>query len=190
MPELFIKGYKIDRVKLQQTYGNQPDDPQNTRFLPIWEHFPLPFKYLASIEENGDLTLVMVLEDGYDRKSLEGLVAHMRAFLLQGSGSVVKVRKANKATTFNVIYPEVEGGKNNNIQVQEPRSVSGLGKTSLAPQKIWSTRVLLQTSMLKHSSATGYNLNDPGILWLYRWDRVIEPGDNRHSESWREADTR
>ncbi|KAH9178819.1 hypothetical protein EDB89DRAFT_1901595 [Lactarius sanguifluus] len=70
--ELFIKGYKIDRVKLQQAYGNRPDDPQNTRFLPIWEHFPLPFKYLASIEENGDLTLVMVLEDGYDRKSLEG----------------------------------------------------------------------------------------------------------------------
>ncbi|KAH9044585.1 hypothetical protein EDB85DRAFT_1885056 [Lactarius pseudohatsudake] len=73
MPELFIKGYKIDRVKLQQTYGNRPDDPQNTRFLPIWEHSPLPFKYLASIEEeNADLTLVMVLEDGYDRKSLEG----------------------------------------------------------------------------------------------------------------------
>jgi|ERR1700733_1715377 len=70
--EVFIKGYKIDRTKLQQTYGSRPDDPENTRFLSIWKQFPLPFKYLGNGKEpNGQLALVMVLEDGYDRKSLE-----------------------------------------------------------------------------------------------------------------------
>jgi len=68
----FIKGYKIDRVKLEQTYGRRPDDPENTRFLPIWKKFPLPFKYLATGEEpDGHVSLVVVLEDSYDRESLE-----------------------------------------------------------------------------------------------------------------------
>ncbi|KAH9044589.1 hypothetical protein EDB85DRAFT_2138116 [Lactarius pseudohatsudake] len=69
---MFIKGYKIDRVKLEQNFDSRPDDPQNTRFLPLWKHFPHPFKYLATIkEENGDITLVVVLEDGHNRECLE-----------------------------------------------------------------------------------------------------------------------
>jgi hypothetical protein len=71
-PELFIKGYKIDFTKLEQTYGRRPDDPENTRFLPIWKKFPLPFKYIETGKEvDGHIALVMVLEDGYDRESLE-----------------------------------------------------------------------------------------------------------------------
>jgi hypothetical protein len=74
-PELYIKGYKIDRDKLKAMYGSREDDPENTRFLPIWEKFPLPFKYLGNgMEPDGDNSLVLVLEDAYDRESLENTV--------------------------------------------------------------------------------------------------------------------
>ena len=42
--EFYIKGYKIDYTKIEQTYGRRPDDPENTRFAVLWEKFPLPFK--------------------------------------------------------------------------------------------------------------------------------------------------
>jgi len=70
--KVFIKGYKIDRTKLQQIYGSRPDDPENTRFLSIWKHFPLPYKYIENGKESdGQVALVVVLEDGCDRESLE-----------------------------------------------------------------------------------------------------------------------
>ena len=71
-PEVYIKGYKVDRDKLKATYGSREDDPENTRFLAIWEKFPLDFKYLASGRElDGKVALVLVLEDGYDEESLK-----------------------------------------------------------------------------------------------------------------------
>ncbi|KAH9004128.1 hypothetical protein EDB86DRAFT_2135281 [Lactarius hatsudake] len=70
-PDLFIKGYKIDRDKLEQNFDSCADDPQNTRFISLWKHFPLPFKYLATIKEENGITLVVVLEDGYSRECLE-----------------------------------------------------------------------------------------------------------------------
>jgi hypothetical protein len=69
----FIKGYKIDYAKLEKTYGNREDDPENIRFMAIWKEFPLPFKYIESGQEpGGHIALVVVLADGYDREELEG----------------------------------------------------------------------------------------------------------------------
>jgi len=68
----YIKGYKVDLAKLTETYGSRPDDPENSRFLAIWEKFPLPFKYLGNGKEpDGHIALVMVIEDGDDRDCLE-----------------------------------------------------------------------------------------------------------------------
>jgi len=48
------------------------DDPENTRFLAIWEKFPLDFKYLENGREpDGNIALVLVIKDGYDRECLE-----------------------------------------------------------------------------------------------------------------------
>ena len=72
---VYIKGYKVDRDKLKATYGSREDDPENTRFLAIWEKFPLDFKYLGNGREpDGNIALVLVLEDGYDRDSLDKTV--------------------------------------------------------------------------------------------------------------------
>jgi hypothetical protein len=69
---LFIKGYKVDHDKLRNRYGSRKDDPENARFLSIWQKFPLPFLYLATGEEpEGHVCLVMVLADGYDKEELE-----------------------------------------------------------------------------------------------------------------------
>jgi hypothetical protein len=74
-PEVYIKGYKVDRDKIRMEYGTREDDPENIRFLAIWEKFPLPFKYLGNGREpDGSLALVLVLENAYDRESLEQTV--------------------------------------------------------------------------------------------------------------------
>ena len=53
-------------------YGSWEDDLENTRFLAIWEKFPLNFKYLASARElDGKIALVLVLKDGYNEESLK-----------------------------------------------------------------------------------------------------------------------
>jgi hypothetical protein len=70
----FIKGYKVDRAKLETTYGKRENDPENTRFLTIWKQFPLDYEYIEAGEEpDGHIALVVVLADGYDRERLEGL---------------------------------------------------------------------------------------------------------------------
>ena len=72
---IYIKGYKVDRDKLKAKYGSREDDPENVRFLSIWQKFPLHFKYLGNgRESDGSIALVLVLEDGYDRESLEQAV--------------------------------------------------------------------------------------------------------------------
>ncbi|KIL66953.1 hypothetical protein M378DRAFT_159876 [Amanita muscaria Koide BX008] len=74
-PKVYIKGYKVDRDKLKAMYGSREDDPENTRFLAIWEKFPLHFKYLGNGREpDENISLVLVLEDGYDREGLENTV--------------------------------------------------------------------------------------------------------------------
>jgi hypothetical protein len=76
MPEPeYIKGYKVDRDKRKATYGSREADPENTTFLAIWEKCPLDFKYLGDGKESdGKTALVLVLEDGYDKESLEKTV--------------------------------------------------------------------------------------------------------------------
>lgn len=69
----FIKGYKVDYDKLAKRFGNREDDPDNTRFLAIVKLFPREtYKYIETGEEpDGHLSLVVVLEDGYDKARLE-----------------------------------------------------------------------------------------------------------------------
>jgi hypothetical protein len=85
----------MDKIKAK--YGTREDDPENARFLAFWEKFPLPFKYLGNGRESGGgVALVLVLEDAYDRESLEQTVIpsltapYTDVFLLWGSGSVFK----------------------------------------------------------------------------------------------------
>ena len=68
-PELFIKGYKIEHAKLEQNHGRRQDDSDNMKSPP---KFPLPFKYLGLGRDlDGHLSLVLVIEDAFDRESLE-----------------------------------------------------------------------------------------------------------------------
>jgi hypothetical protein len=68
-PEFYIKGYKIDFAKLEQTYGRRPNDRKY--FLSIWKKFPLPFKYLET--------------------GMEADVVCMRKVSLRGPGPVIRV---------------------------------------------------------------------------------------------------
>ncbi|KAF8346665.1 hypothetical protein F5887DRAFT_1073335 [Amanita rubescens] len=70
---LYIKGYlKVDKDRLKAKYASREDDPEYTRFLGIWQKFPLPFKYLeVRWEPDGNTALVLVLEDDDDRECLE-----------------------------------------------------------------------------------------------------------------------
>jgi hypothetical protein len=68
----FVKGYKIDRDKLNQHFGSRPDDPDNKRFLSIWEKFPHPFLYVGGGEDpEGHIDIVVVLADGTNKEELE-----------------------------------------------------------------------------------------------------------------------
>jgi len=80
MPEpsrriLFLKGFKLDGVKIQR-YGYHPteEDPTNTRYYRrITSLIPrTAYKYIgAGVEENGDVCLVVVMEDGWDKEKLQ-----------------------------------------------------------------------------------------------------------------------
>jgi hypothetical protein len=70
--EHFIKGYKVDHDKLRNRYGSRKSDPENARFLSIWQKFPHPFLYLANGEEpEGHVSLVLVLAEGHNKEELE-----------------------------------------------------------------------------------------------------------------------
>ena len=72
VPEHFLKGYKIDLDKVRNQFGSWEQDPNNIRFLSLWEKFPAPFLYLATgTEPGGGGCLVIVLADGYDKEALE-----------------------------------------------------------------------------------------------------------------------
>ena len=71
-PEVFIKGYKVDRDKLKERYGTREYDPNNSRFWSIWEKFPHKYLYFATgMDESRDLHLVVVLADGLNKEELE-----------------------------------------------------------------------------------------------------------------------
>ena len=66
MLDVFIKGYKVDRAKLKQTY------PDTAEFMSIWKKSPIRYKYFELVSDSdGDVALIMVFEDAYDRESLE-----------------------------------------------------------------------------------------------------------------------
>ncbi|KAH9046325.1 hypothetical protein EDB83DRAFT_2317663 [Lactarius deliciosus] len=66
------KGYKIDYEKLQANFRRSEEDPEYVRFLYLWQKFPVPFLYLATVKEPGKKTnLVVVLADGYDKAMLD-----------------------------------------------------------------------------------------------------------------------
>jgi hypothetical protein len=78
--ELLVKGYKIDRDKLKKNFASREDDPHYIRFLPLSQNFPAPFLYMTTaielgdlslVEVGNDLSLVVVLADGYDKEALE-----------------------------------------------------------------------------------------------------------------------
>jgi hypothetical protein len=68
---LYLKGYKIDRLKILE-FPTLPDDPQNLRYLWLWKEFPLPFLYLAVGRDSvGEKSLVVVMADGHNREEVE-----------------------------------------------------------------------------------------------------------------------
>ena len=71
-PEIFIKGYKVDRDKLKERYGTREDDPNNTRLWSIWQKFPHEYLYFSGgMDERGGIQLVVVLADGLDKEELK-----------------------------------------------------------------------------------------------------------------------
>ncbi len=59
-PEIFIKGYKVDRDKLKERYGTREDDPNNTRLWSIWQKFPHEYLYFSGgMDERGGIQLVV-----------------------------------------------------------------------------------------------------------------------------------
>ena len=69
--DTFIKGYKVDLDKITRNYGTREDDPDNSRFLPIWKIFPHPYLYIGGGMENDDIYVVVVLAEGLTREELE-----------------------------------------------------------------------------------------------------------------------
>jgi len=68
----YIKGYKVDRVKLLENFIPTREDPENVRYMGLWEKFPVPFLYLASgVEPEGGISLVVVLAEGYNESEVE-----------------------------------------------------------------------------------------------------------------------
>ena len=58
--EVYIKGYKVDRDKVNATYGSREDDLESTRFLAIWEKFPSISSILGVEESRMGKLLVLV----------------------------------------------------------------------------------------------------------------------------------
>jgi hypothetical protein len=73
-PPVFIKGFKIDRAKINKHFKRTENDPTNARLLfGINNWVPIEaYKYIGvGIEPDGDFCSVFTLEDGYDKAALE-----------------------------------------------------------------------------------------------------------------------
>jgi hypothetical protein len=83
---LYIKGYKLDHQKIRSQFPKEgPEGETNYELsyhIPIINTIPeTAYKYVGcGVESDGDLSLVLVLEDGYDRTALESVVTTPDAF--------------------------------------------------------------------------------------------------------------
>ena len=68
---LLSKVTKVDLDEITQRYGTREDDPDNLRFLDIWQAFPHPYLYLGGGIENERFYVVVVLAEGLTREELE-----------------------------------------------------------------------------------------------------------------------
>ena len=77
---LYLKGYKLDGKKIRSRFPRGEfdlDEHYETHYyLPIINNIPeTAYKFVGcGVEPDGHLVLVLVLEDGYDRKALEGII--------------------------------------------------------------------------------------------------------------------
>ncbi|KAH9172863.1 hypothetical protein EDB89DRAFT_1962709 [Lactarius sanguifluus] len=74
---LYLKGYKLDREKICSRFPRDELDKgplyELSYFKPIIESIPdTVYQYIGcGMEPNGEIIVVLVLEDGYDRSALE-----------------------------------------------------------------------------------------------------------------------
>ena len=72
--KLFLKGFKVDCRKIKRYSLPTKEDPTNTRYYRlIISLIPrTAYKYIgAGFEEDGDMCLVVVMEDGWDKEELQ-----------------------------------------------------------------------------------------------------------------------
>ncbi|KAM6502770.1 hypothetical protein JOM56_002747 [Amanita muscaria] len=95
MSQKFLKGFKIDRAKLEEKFGYHPttEDPQNMRYdKRIIGLLPrTSYKYIgAGLEEDDDVCLVVVMADGRDKEELEKMdMPFCEKMLAQAAKSVL-----------------------------------------------------------------------------------------------------
>lgn len=89
MNDDFIKGYKVDLLKVTKRFGVREDDPHNLRFLSITRLFPQDsYKYIGTGEEaDGRVELIVVLAEGDDKAQLEK--SPMPSFNQKGAGEIL-----------------------------------------------------------------------------------------------------
>ncbi|KAH9005759.1 hypothetical protein EDB86DRAFT_2779272, partial [Lactarius hatsudake] len=73
---LYLKGYKLDREKIRSRFPRDELDKEDyelSYYEPILEYIPdTVYEYIGcGTETNGEIIVVLVLEDGYDRSALE-----------------------------------------------------------------------------------------------------------------------
>jgi len=74
---LYIKGYKLDRQKIRNTFPREEHEPDENYELAwyrlIVEGIPeTAYKYVGcGVEPDGHLNLVLVLDDGYDKLKMK-----------------------------------------------------------------------------------------------------------------------
>ncbi|KAH9075552.1 hypothetical protein EDB83DRAFT_2350622 [Lactarius deliciosus] len=74
---LYLKGYKLDREKIRSRFPRDSLDTaanyELSYYKPILEDVPdTVYQYIGcGMEPNGEIIVVLVLEDGYDRSALE-----------------------------------------------------------------------------------------------------------------------
>lgn len=94
MPQKFLKGFKIDRGKLQKLgYHPTVEDPQNTRYYKrVIDLIPrTSYKYIgAGLEEDGEVCLIVVMADGSDMEDLQKMdMPFCEKMLAQAAKSVL-----------------------------------------------------------------------------------------------------
>jgi hypothetical protein len=93
MSQKFLKGFKIDRGKLEKRgYFPTDEDPQNTRYYKrIIGLLPrTSYKYIGAGLEEDDMCLVIVMADGWDKEELQKMnMPFCEKMLAQAAKSVL-----------------------------------------------------------------------------------------------------